>query len=230
MHHIEEWAQVTEVTNSHVSQREMQHNSNHNEVYEAAVHILSVGRLQLILYMFPIEYRRKNGVWKLAGHVFCRENEQLKEEVKMKSDLTSLESKVKDFKCVQNQKRKEIIDKQEDAVRLEEHIKQEFAKLHLFLQDKEQKLIQQLKDEEERILKEMEENLHCIKQEIISFNIEMSDRNLKLQSKVTEAATLKDMEEKFESAKSGEMARQETCGSNLELREQQPLCILTGNF
>ncbi|XP_043942984.1 zinc finger protein 845-like [Protopterus annectens] len=97
-----------------------------------------------------------------------------------KSALSSLELKVCDLKNMQVQNEKEVIDLHEHAYSLIQYIKQEFTKLHQFLIDKEQKLIQQLKNEEENILKVIEENLECIKNSVMSTQESMTDNDLEL--------------------------------------------------
>ncbi|XP_043942319.1 zinc-binding protein A33-like [Protopterus annectens] len=131
---------------------------------------------------------------------------------KLKVALTSLESKVKDFKHLQNNMEKNILDTQEEAFTLEEFIKHEFAKLHNFLQDKEQKLIQQLRDDEVNILKDMTESLDCVKHE--------------LELKNEETEVLEWMNEKSEFIKN-DIATQKTFESNLNLIQQEPPCLLT---
>ncbi|XP_043940773.1 zinc finger protein 391-like [Protopterus annectens] len=70
---------------------------------------------------------------------------------------------------------------------------QEFAKLHQFLHDKEQTLIQQLKDEEAEILKEMQKSVESIRIDVMATHVTVSDASLELGKKVI--GTLKETEE-----------------------------------
>ncbi|XP_043942359.1 zinc finger protein 436-like [Protopterus annectens] len=143
---------------------------------------------------------------------------------KMKTYLTTLEYKVEDLKNVQNHQAKEILSIQEDAFSLELYITQEFAKLHQFLKDKEQKLIQQLKEEKANILKETDESLQSVKHGI-SFPVTVS-ATLEIKNKETEAETLKKVQH-FESIEKDFLATQKTRDSNLDLRQQVSVHILT---
>ncbi|XP_043942897.1 zinc finger protein 91-like [Protopterus annectens] len=145
---------------------------------------------------------------------------------KLKTALTSLKSKVKHLKCLKIKQDKEVIDTQEDAFSLEQYIKQEFAKLHHFLQDKEQKLIEQLRNEEANMLTAMEENLEYIKRDIINSHVEVSNGDLEIKNK--ESPTLKDTEESSECIKNEVLAIQDTLFvSNLELVQQKTVGLLT---
>ncbi|XP_043942094.1 zinc-binding protein A33-like isoform X2 [Protopterus annectens] len=80
--------------------------------------------------------------------------------------------------------------KQEQAVtglnecsqNLEHHITSEFAKLHQFLQDKQQELIEQLKEETAGILRNMEENRNKISNKRDTIHINISTIRLQLES------------------------------------------------
>ncbi|XP_043942321.1 zinc finger protein 676-like [Protopterus annectens] len=137
---------------------------------------------------------------------------------KMKMALASLELKVKECKAWQSKQEKEMTGIQEDAFSLEQYIKQEFAKLHQFLQDKEQKLIQQLRSDEANNLSETGHLLDCIKDDIIASHV--SDVTLKLKHK--EVVTVKEMEEKFECFENDVMSTQGTFDSSLKLSQKEP--------
>ncbi|XP_043942366.1 zinc finger protein 79-like [Protopterus annectens] len=151
---------------------------------------------------------------------------------KMKAALISLDSKLKDLKYIQNHQEKKITAVQEDAFNLEVYIRQEFAKLHQFLRNKEQKLIQQLEEEEDEeeaanFLKEAEESLLSVKHGAISFPVAVSGGNMEFSNTVTELETVKEMVETFESIKKDVMATQKSGDSNLEIRQQDSFNILT---
>ncbi|XP_043942823.1 zinc finger protein 665-like [Protopterus annectens] len=82
---------------------------------------------------------------------------------KVKLALAALESRAVALKNLQNKQEKELLDIQEDAHSVEQYITEEFAKLHQFLQEKEQNLIQQLKSEEAKSLNKFKEDLELIK-------------------------------------------------------------------
>ncbi|XP_043942441.1 zinc-binding protein A33-like [Protopterus annectens] len=118
---------------------------------------------------------------KHSKHSFVLLNEAVSVYKDMsKSALSSLELKICDFKNLQSQNEKELLDIHEHCCSLGQYITQEFTKLHQFLNDKEQKLIQQLKNEEAKILKAIEESLECIKRSVMSTEETMSDTNLEL--------------------------------------------------
>ncbi|XP_043922179.1 uncharacterized protein LOC122797710 [Protopterus annectens] len=144
---------------------------------------------------------------------------------KIKTTLTSLESKVKEFKYMQNHHEKEIGDIKKDVFNLEKYIKHEFADLHQFLLDKEQQLIQQLKNDEANTLKQMEGNLECIKQEIVTYLVTDSDGNL--EDKIKEEDSLKIMEENVKSIESDALAIKGISHSNVEIRQPEPVGLLT---
>ncbi|XP_043942367.1 zinc finger protein 85-like isoform X1 [Protopterus annectens] len=121
---------------------------------------------------------------------------------------------------VEFRKQKTLGQLTEDACTLEHYIKQEFVKLHQFLQDKEQKLLQQLKDDKASFLKEMGESS-------IPSLVALADSKLELKSKVIEKETLKEMEMKSESTENAIVATWKTFHSNLELRQQGPVGLLT---
>ncbi|XP_043942891.1 zinc finger protein 431-like [Protopterus annectens] len=143
---------------------------------------------------------------------------------KVELALTSLESKVKDLKCLQNKKEKETADIQEDALFLEQYIRQELAKLDQFLQGKEQKLTQQLKNEATSILRAKEENLEGSKPDIIASHVAVSDTNLEFRNKEAEIPNKK---EKSEYSETDFTTTQETLSdNNVELIQQQPVGLL----
>ncbi|XP_043942081.1 zinc-binding protein A33-like [Protopterus annectens] len=97
------------------------------------------------------------------------------------ASLSQLQSKLKGYnekKCQQEMKMSEVTA---NARSLQLHISSDFAKLHEFLQHKEEKLIQQLKEEETGILKEMKENLRKIKEDINGIQKSISNVQLQLQ-------------------------------------------------
>ncbi|XP_043935388.1 involucrin-like [Protopterus annectens] len=144
---------------------------------------------------------------------------------KVKADLTSLESKLKEFKYMQNHHEKGTVDIKEDVFSLEKYIKQQFAELHQFLLDKEQQLIQQLKNAEANTLKRMEGNLECIKQEIVTYLVTDSDGNL--EDKIKGEDSLKIMEENVKSVENDAVSIKGISHSNMEIRQQEPVGLLT---
>ncbi|XP_043942927.1 neurotrophin receptor-interacting factor 2-like [Protopterus annectens] len=140
---------------------------------------------------------------------------------KIKTTLTFLESKVKEFKYMQNHHVKEIGDIKEDVFNLEKYIKQQFAELHQFLLDKEEQLIQQLKNDEANTLKRMEGNLECIKQEIVTYLVTDSDGNL--VDKIKEEDSLKIMEENVKSVENDAVAINSISHSNMEIIQPEPV-------
>ncbi|XP_043942923.1 zinc-binding protein A33-like [Protopterus annectens] len=136
---------------------------------------------------------------------------------KIKTALTSLESKVKEFEYMQNHHKKGTVDVKEDVFNLEKYINQECAELHQILLDKEQQLNQQLKNDEANTLKRMEGNLDCIKQEIITSLVTDSDGNL--EDKI--------MEEYNKFIENDALAIKNISHSNLEIRQPEPAGLLT---
>ncbi|XP_043942910.1 involucrin-like [Protopterus annectens] len=157
----------------------------------------------------------KRGLWE----------EEEDENDKIKTALTSLDSKVKEFKYKQNHHEKGTVAIKEDVFNLEKYIKQQFAELHQFLLDKEQQLIQQLKNDEANTLKWMEGNLECIKQEIVTDLVTDSDGNL--EDKIKEEDSLKIMEENVKSVENDAMAINSISHSDVEIREPEPVGLLT---
>ncbi|XP_043942342.1 zinc finger protein 723-like [Protopterus annectens] len=143
-------------------------------------------------------------------------------EDKLKTTLTSLESKVKHLEYRQNKQDREIINIHKDAFSLEQYIKREFVKLHQFLQDKEEKLMQQLKIEEGR---EMQESLKCIKNDITALHVAVPDAILELNNKGT--ATVKQMEKKSDYTENAVIGTKDSSAGNLELRQQDLVHLLT---
>lgn len=103
---------------------------------------------------------------KHAGHTFIPlEDAARTYQQKLKMALFTLESRLMillDQQLKQEQKMSSI---KEESRSLEQHIIMEFAKLHQFLQEKEQQLIQQLNEEATGILTKMLENRTKIVQE-----------------------------------------------------------------
>ncbi|XP_043942930.1 putative zinc finger protein 75C [Protopterus annectens] len=98
------------------------------------------------------------------------------------------------------------------------------AKLHQFLQDKEEKLIQQCKEEEANIPTEIE-SLQNVKHDIF-FPVVLSS-NLEIKNKATKEERLKKTVQNVVSVEKDDMASQKTCDSNLELRQEESVDILT---
>ncbi|XP_043943629.1 zinc-binding protein A33-like isoform X2 [Protopterus annectens] len=97
------------------------------------------------------------------------------------TSLSQLQSKLRGYnekKCQQEMKISEVTA---SARSLQLHITSEFAKLHEFLQHKEEKLIQQLKEEEIGIVRQMEENLSKLNETINAIQKSMSNIQLQLQ-------------------------------------------------
>ncbi|XP_043942322.1 zinc finger protein 578-like [Protopterus annectens] len=137
---------------------------------------------------------------------------------KLKIALASLESKVHDLAYLQNKQKKELDDIWEDGFSLKQYITQEFAKLHQFLHDREQKLIQQLKSEEAEVLKEVEKNLECIKRDI-SYHVAVSNISLMIKNEETEI--LQGTEENLEYVKNDVISTHMTvCDTNLVLKHE----------
>ncbi|XP_043942019.1 zinc-binding protein A33-like [Protopterus annectens] len=82
---------------------------------------------------------------------------------KIGTAMSSLQSEMNHLIENQHKQEKKISDIRDTSQNLKQHIKSEFVKLHLFLEDKEQQLIQHLKDDTERIRGKMEENLREMK-------------------------------------------------------------------
>ncbi|XP_043940769.1 zinc finger protein with KRAB and SCAN domains 8-like [Protopterus annectens] len=108
---------------------------------------------------------------------------------KLKSALLSLQFKVKDLKDFQSNRTKELLDIQENTCILEQYILKQFAKLHQFLHDKKQNLIQQLKNEEAEIPKEIEKNMGCVKINVMDTHVAGSDAILELRNEEVETLT-----------------------------------------
>ncbi|XP_043942121.1 zinc-binding protein A33-like [Protopterus annectens] len=102
---------------------------------------------------------------------------------KLKVASVSLESSLKDLQELQKEQEQKVSSIKEQALSLEQHIRSEFNKLHMFLQDKEHQLIQQLKGEEAGILTELEINVKKIEEKSAIVHQEISDIQLKMQEK-----------------------------------------------
>ncbi|XP_043942926.1 neurotrophin receptor-interacting factor 1-like [Protopterus annectens] len=136
---------------------------------------------------------------------------------KVKRALSSIRSKVGALKNIRNKSEKELKVMHENAYSLQQYINQEFAKLHQFLHEKEQKLIEQVKTEEEKAQNEIEKNLDCIKSDVISTNFTVVDANLELNKLVIE--TQDEKEENNLYIKNDVMAFQETVPHNSEVEK-----------
>ncbi|XP_043943126.1 zinc-binding protein A33-like [Protopterus annectens] len=141
--------------------------------HEESLKLLCEDDVSLVCLMCVPEHR---------GHNFLTVQKAVnKYKDNLVTSLSQLQSKLKGYnekKCQQEMKRSEVTA---NARSLQLHITSEFAKLHEFLQHKEEKLIQQLKDEEGGILKQMEENLRKIKEDINAIQISISNVQLQLQ-------------------------------------------------
>ncbi|XP_043941903.1 zinc-binding protein A33-like [Protopterus annectens] len=94
------------------------------------------------------------------GHHFMSvQQADSKYKSKLKTSTALLEYCLELLQERQKKQEQKVLDIKERTQSLEQHIVSEFAKLHKFLQDKEQHLIKQLREEAEGILREMEENL-----------------------------------------------------------------------
>ncbi|XP_043942333.1 zinc finger protein 480-like [Protopterus annectens] len=143
---------------------------------------------------------------------------------KLKIALTSLEFRVKHFEHLQIKKEKEIADIQEDVFCLKQYISQEFAKLHDFLQEKEQKLIQQLKNEASNVLKEMEDDLECTECDILSSCLVVSNADSDLKNK--EADVLKDKDTHVPIKADITPTNKTLSDNRLEIRQLKPVRLL----
>ncbi|XP_043922325.1 zinc-binding protein A33-like [Protopterus annectens] len=102
---------------------------------------------------------------------------------KLKNTVSSLEVKMKHLKEYQSKQEQNISGIKDEAQNLEQHITSEFAKLRQFLQDKEQKLVQQLKVEAAGILEKMTENLDNIEEMSKAIQKDKSNIESTLQQK-----------------------------------------------
>ncbi|XP_043943021.1 uncharacterized protein LOC122814512 [Protopterus annectens] len=84
---------------------------------------------------------------------------------KLKAALTSLELKAEELRKQQNKKEQTASNILESTANLELHISSEFARLHQFLQEREQQLIQQLRQDIDSVLKKTEEAVVHIKEQ-----------------------------------------------------------------
>lgn len=100
------------------------------------------------------------------GHSFLSlENAAFQYMNKLKTALTNLELKAELFRKLQNEKEEKASSILEGTAELEEHISSEFARLHQFLQQREEQLIQQLRRDIDRVLKTTEEAVTHIKEQ-----------------------------------------------------------------
>ncbi|XP_043942063.1 zinc-binding protein A33-like isoform X2 [Protopterus annectens] len=117
------------------------------------------------------------------GHTFFTVQKALdKYKDNLTASLSHQQSSLKHLKEIQCQQ-----EMKAHARSLQLHVRSEFAKLHQFLQEKEENLFQQLKEEETGILKEMEENLRKIKEDINA--VQESVANIQLQLQQQDALT-----------------------------------------
>ncbi|XP_048472637.1 zinc-binding protein A33-like [Rhincodon typus] len=98
----------------------------------------------------------------------------------MKSSLGSLTEKKLAALEVEWQQKEKISQIKKQASNLQAHITFEFIKMHQFLTEKEQHLLQDVREEEERILKAMKENLCEIQENLKS----IQEKLLKLESQL----------------------------------------------
>ncbi|XP_043942102.1 zinc-binding protein A33-like [Protopterus annectens] len=122
------------------------------------------------------------------GHHFI----SLQEAVSMYQDKLKvasrcLECRLKVLAELQKKQIQKVSSIKGQAQSLEQHITSEFVRLHQFLQDKEQQLIQQLKREAAGILEETEENLKIIKEKSNTIQRQI----LAIQSKINQDDSLR---------------------------------------
>ncbi|XP_043942071.1 zinc-binding protein A33-like [Protopterus annectens] len=120
------------------------------------------------------------------GHTFFTVQKALEMyKDNLTTSLSHQQSSLKHFKEIKCQQEMKISEITAHARRIQLHIISEFAKLHHFLQEKEENLVQQLKEEELGILKEMEENLKKIKEDINAVQESVSNIQFQLQRQDT---------------------------------------------
>ncbi|XP_043940824.1 zinc-binding protein A33-like [Protopterus annectens] len=137
---------------------------------------------------------------KHAGHTFLPLREAVSMfQKKLKEVSSLLELKLKGIKALGNQQQHMISDLPNKSLRLEQHIRSEFVKLHRLLQDKEQSLIEQLKKEAAGSLGKMEENLKDInvKQSIIQNHLTYIQLTLQQEDPVNFLREFRDHEERY---------------------------------
>ncbi|XP_060706316.1 nuclear factor 7, ovary-like [Hemiscyllium ocellatum] len=104
-----------------------------------------------------------------------------KEKVKCSFDsLTNKKAAVLETEQKQGQKISEI---RKQAGSLQAHITSEFAKMHQFLTEKEQCLLQDLREEEEKVLKPMEKNLRQLQANLNSIQENLSKLQKQMEQK-----------------------------------------------
>ncbi|XP_043942027.1 zinc-binding protein A33-like [Protopterus annectens] len=119
---------------------------------------------------------------KHTGHSFLTLKDAVsKYKENLRSTLDSLEMELKELADLQSNQEQKILEVQNEAHSVEQHIMSEFAVVYQFLQDKEKQLIQQVKDETVGILRSMEENLRKIKKTITDIQGKLSNINLKFK-------------------------------------------------
>ncbi|XP_043942828.1 zinc-binding protein A33-like [Protopterus annectens] len=164
---------------------------------------------------------------KHAGHTFLslREAVSMFQE-KMKTATDVLRLKLEYITVLQLKQEGKISYIQDKTHSLEQNITTEFARLHQFLQDKEQQLIQQLKEEANGILEKMKKSLNEIQKMAEVIQRQISDSHSTLQQEdplhflsVAQRETGEDMENSpREMVKSVEMVK---LLPELDVNEQQ---------
>ncbi|XP_043942124.1 zinc-binding protein A33-like [Protopterus annectens] len=101
---------------------------------------------------------------------------------KLKDVSLSLESKMNALFDLQKEQEQKINEIRESRVSLEQHITSEFAALHQFLHEKEQRILHQLHEEEEGILRKMEKNMEEIRTWNSEIQVQISEKELWLNS------------------------------------------------
>ncbi|XP_043942070.1 zinc-binding protein A33-like isoform X2 [Protopterus annectens] len=135
------------------------------------------------------------------GHTFFTVQKALEMyKDNLATSLSRTQSTLKHLKEIKCQQEMKIAEITAHAKSLQLHVTSEFAKLHQFLQEKEENLVQQLKEEETGILKEMEENLRKIKEDINAVQESVSNIQLQLQQQGT-LTFLKEIKSFLESLK-----------------------------
>ncbi|XP_043942988.1 nuclear factor 7, brain-like [Protopterus annectens] len=144
---------------------------------------------------------------------------------KLKTALSSLELKVGHLKGQQKTNEKELLDIHDDAYSLEQYIMREFTKLHLYLHDREQKLLQQLKNNKVAVLKQMDENLECTKHDAVVTNVKAPNGSLEFKKEIT--LTVEEMKENAENLKNDVPATCKALYDKSQTRKQETVGFLT---
>ncbi|XP_043942838.1 nuclear factor 7, ovary-like [Protopterus annectens] len=104
---------------------------------------------------------------------------------KLTMSLSHLQSNLKYYQGIKCLHENKLSDVTADSKHFQLHIAEEFDKLHQFLREKEEKLVQQLKKEEDEVLKQSQENLKKVQEAINAIQQSISDIHLLLQQQDT---------------------------------------------